>query len=454
MTVFLAMLVLLGACKKETVRTELEIPKDCMHLQVSAPDVQISFFDAEKEAVVFSWEPTGFEAKGIPYRYFFKMDVAGNNFATSTDKMEVTGRNSISFTNLQMEQYLNKWKIKSGTKVGIEAEIIAQPVESESIENAKYRRPEVSKTEFSIVNNTEIYLVVNDRNYRLTGNELLLYIAMGTYNCTAGENDAIAIEIPADGLWSFYLDYDERTVKVRQPGLWLLGDACEAGWNIPYMPEFTENGSIRTWRGTLLKGELKFALEINDTWDFNIPYLMPQENGSELKDGTIQFVPANSITDNKWKVSRAGDYSITVDISAMTVKFDLNSPLDLKWDGIWMVGDATEGGWWSDPFKISLNYDFRNSFKGHSGVFFFEGPLTEGEFKFPLEERHFEVPYLMPEIVDGNGLATLPGNGESCRIEFVDRGGYDHKWKVTSDRAGSYRLVLDTEEMTMTVYQL
>ena len=35
--------------------------------------------------------------------------------------------------------------------------------------------------------------------------------------------------------------------------------------------------------------------------------------------------------------------------------------------------------------------------------------------------------------------------------EYVERYGYDHKWKVSAEQAGDYRLIIDTDKMTMTV---
>ena len=60
----------------------------------------------------------------------------------------------------------------------------------------------------------------------------------------------------------------------------------------------------------------------------------------------------------------------------------------------------------------------------------------------------------MPKNVGTDGLADLPQDGQSCAIKYVAAPGTpDHKWRVSEDRAGDYRLVVDTEEMTMTVYK-
>ena len=57
----------------------------------------------------------------------------------------------------------------------------------------------------------------------------------------------------------------------------------------------------------------------------------------------------------------------------------------------------------------------------------------------------------MPANVGSDGFQQLPADGETCEIEYVERYGPDHKWKVSAEQAGDYRLIIDTDKMTMTV---
>ncbi len=447
----LAALTFLGSCNKDDIRIEMPVPEDRMHIQTLSDKVEVTIFDSDKEVLGFNWSSSGYETDGVPCRYFFKMDIADNNFETAIDKIDCTGKNSLSFTGKELLEYLRKWKISSGTKVRIEAEIIAQPVETESLETQKYKRPEVSKTTFELANSSEIYLTIGDSNYLLDENGLMLQVDKGRYLCTAGEQSNFEVDVPRNGVWEFKINYESSSVSVSRPGVWILGDACEAGWNVPYMPSFTADGDVMTWRGVLTPGEMKLALEINDSWNFNIPYLMPLNGDASPENGKVQFVNANSGIDLKWRLDRGGEYSITVNLETLDIVFEKHK--DLKWDAVWMVGDATEGGWYSDPFRIRLSYDYKDRFKGHMGVFYFEGRLYKGQFKFPLESRTFEVPYLMPKTVNSEGLSPLPEDNGSCEIEYVGRDAvnYDHKWEVSAEQEGNYRLIIDTEEMTMTV---
>ncbi len=448
----IALAAILGISCEENVRHELPTPEEQMHLKASKELVEVSFFDAVSEAITFTWETSGYEKQGTECNYWFKMDVAGNEFETSIPKIDVTGTNSVKFRGDELKSFLDSWKIQDGTTIRIEAEVIAQPVEKGSVQNQKYQKPEVSKVEFDLVCSSDVAMVIDGKEHPFGTNGILAVVEAGVYECKTGINASYNVTVADKGLWIFLLDYSSHSIKALRPQLWLLGDASPKGWNLSEMPEFSanEDGSLKTWRGILKPGELKFPLEQNFNWNFNIAYLMPSENGTPAGEGDCTLV-LSGVPDNKWKVEKMGEYEIQVDMKEMKVKFTLIEEFQLKWNDIWMVGSATTGGWESNPFQIKLTYDFSNSIKGYPGVFYFEGPLNEGEFKFPLEERSFEVPYLMPVNVGSDGLQQLPADGETCEIEYVERYGYDHKWKVSAEQAGDYRLIIDTDKMTMTV---
>ena len=75
---------------------------------------------------------------------YFRMDVADNNFETSTDLIAIADdQTSISFTNDELNDYLLGWGVSPETTVKIEAEIVA------TVENPElYQKPELSKVTF------------------------------------------------------------------------------------------------------------------------------------------------------------------------------------------------------------------------------------------------------------------------------------------------------------------
>lgn len=436
---FVAMLSLLLSCEK-SVRFDLPSPEDQMHLNVSKESVEISFFSEDQVAVSFSWNTSGYAAQGRPVNYSFKMDISGNNFETSIPKVDVTGVNSISFSPSQLKNFLDDWGVQDGTKVMVEAEVIASLAETESIETQKYEKPEVSKVTFELTCLQEdIQIQTGGKTYVFVNNMAFIVVEDASdVKCVSGSFSK-TISVPEKGLWWFGLDYVNRTINFSRPQMWMLGDADVNGWwlgGMPEIPAADDSGKIKKWNGILFPGEMKFSLTFGGE-DFTRPYLMPLVENAPLSNAGIQYVPAGN-PDYKWRVSEsdAGEYNITLDIENMTISFEkLRDALPYR--EIWICGSATSAGWESNPFPLKLNYD-RNE-----KVFVFDGHLSPGEFKFPLAERSYEIPFLMPTVVGPDGLIPVTNFDSIHGIEVVN-GAYDHKWKVEEWEQGDYILKVDT----------
>ncbi|MGM9791472.1 MAG: SusF/SusE family outer membrane protein [Candidatus Cryptobacteroides sp.] len=451
-----ATLCLAAACQQESVRIDLPTPEDQMHLSASASDVTINFYDLESEAISFSWEDCGFEASGTPYNTYFKMEIADNDYATSIDKITVTGRNSISFNGQQLSVFLNGWEIPNGNKVSIEAEVIAEPV-VEDIETQKYRKPEVSKVRFSavFVAPSEIHLTGEELDVEFKTDDDFFILKPGTYSFTSAGHPFMSFEVSEGGLWYVRPDYAESTVVCVRPQAWIVGSACLYGWDLGKMEELksvNESGSVRRYKGILstsgdeAPGELKIALRKNGL--FEIPFLRPQADRTPVGEGEmVLWKFGEGEGDDKWIVNRTALYTITVDYENMKIDFE-KSEVDLPWYKIWMVGDATPEGWQAYPFPIKLRYDGENE---KDGVFVYEGYLQTGEFKFPLQESDWYSPYLMPKNVDGDNHGAFPEDGGVSEVTFIDAGGPDQKWYVNTDQSGDYILYLNVLDMTLTV---
>ena len=103
---------------------------------------------------------------------------------------------------------------------------------------------------------------------------------------------------------------------------------------------------------------------------------------------------------------------------------------------VYAVGDATPNGW-SIPNSVKFDKVDDNTYTATIA-------LKEGEMKFPLSINNgFECDYIMP---------TEPGVGLShsaCMlVKYPDE--RDYKWKVSEGEEGTYTIVLDVKNMTMT----
>lgn len=492
----LALTVAVAGCDDSDVRFDIPTPPDTMNLQVSGEEIVLDPSRKDSEAVRFTWDAA--TANGGSPSYYFKMDVEENNFASSIDKIAIAeGEYSISFTHRQMNEMLARWGIEPGDKTTLAAEIIA-----ESSEDDVYRKPEISRVVFDVRSYTtklfmcgsatsagdnvaqalQMHEVIAGQTYEWSGRleqggiwfPLAQEAALPAFG--RGESDdalayyeegeVVPVPIAGPGYYSVEVDVDACTVSVRET-VYMIGDGCSAGWQPQYALPLTQPDPARrvfTWHGMLFgeafsgvgsndkiefaSATIKFPLVRPSTYKWEIPMLMAPENDTETVGTTgLVFVENNSeAEDRKWKVTQTGVYTVTVDLDAQTVTFEREEVecLDkLPYKRVWMVGSATSGGWNSAPFEIELTYDAQAA----PGTFVFEGPLKDGEFKFPLWPATYSSsnPFLRP--------ATCDLNDTQASLAVTDMqmhaGDPDEKWVVTSAETGNYRVTLNVDSMTI-----
>ena len=122
-------------------------------------------------------------------------------------------------------------------------------------------------------------------------------------------------KITTPGAYKIKLDIQANTISIQPftpfPQVWMVGDATPAGWNIDNpTPMVTDPGNpyIFTWSGPMTAGEFKLPVE---TGDFGGDYFMPVLNASGPGSTQMKFVPGGS-PDFKWKITEAGNYTITI----------------------------------------------------------------------------------------------------------------------------------------------
>lgn len=111
--------------------------------------------------------------------------------------------------------------------------------------------------------------------------------------------------------------------------IYLIGDATSAGWTLDNaVPMTKQDNFTQVWEGQLKKGELKFSCDKQSDW-FGTWYLAPSNGAAPT--GEIEhmlFIDKNSNAinrmglkglDQKWKITEAGTYSITLNQRDETV---------------------------------------------------------------------------------------------------------------------------------------
>lgn len=213
-------------------------------------------------------------------------------------------------------------------------------------------------------------------------------------------------------------------------GLYIVGSANPAGEgpeNAIAMDADDSKGESYSWTGMLQTGE--FILVPDPSSE-----LPCYTKGEGL--GEMVYNDVNSESAAKFSVSTPGLYTISVylpDMSYTITNTDISA--------IWMLGEATPGSWTA---KNASAMGHENS---NTDIFVYEGPMSKGDFKLPLQMTgDFSVPYLMP-AVDGTVLTDA---GYDNRVEYISREKYpahDYKWKI--GLSGNHRIEIDKVNMTI-----
>lgn len=99
------------------------------------------------------------------------------------------------------------------------------------------------------------------------------------------------------------------------PSLWMVGDAAPAGWVIESPTPMNKiDYNVFQYEGELAQGEFKCPIEPGN---WGGAFIMPATNGtiinrSGVQSDEISLMPTGD-PDNKWLVTEAGRYSVTID---------------------------------------------------------------------------------------------------------------------------------------------
>ncbi len=213
--------------------------------------------------------------------------------------------------------------------------------------------------------------------------------------------------------------------------LYLVGDATPNGWTrerATPMIQNTVNPSLFSWKGLLRKGEFKILTSTAD-W---LPCYVRDEN-----DASIMHYRKTEADypDFKWEIANADNYSIEVDIKALTIS--INSVGGEIYKHVYMIGDATPGGWsWDNITELE---------HPEPNIFTYEGFLNRGEIKFPTElKSDWSGEMLYAPTADCNPAE----NG----TYDAHKGEPDNKWTIHT--AGDWSITINIKNTTISFVKL
>lgn len=203
----------------------------------------------------------------------------------------------------------------------------------------------------------------------------------------------------------------------------IIGDATKYGWDKDKSSPLTQDGvnpSKFYYNAWLNAGSFKFLMQ-NSDW-------VPSWNKG-ANETTVVKRSTYADPDVSFSVTTAGNYSLVLDTAALTLSLTpMIETTPIPFNTIFMVGGAAPNGW--DLGKATeLVKTIGNPFE-----FSYTGPLTVGEFKFPVNRNWGWNQDFFIKVSD-------------TQMQLV--GGGDVKWNITE--AANYKVTINISTLAINI---
>ena len=125
-------------------------------------------------------------------------------------------------------------------------------------------------------------------------------------------------QITKECQYKVVIDLQANTISIVPFKLYMVGSATPIGWDISNSVELVQDATdwqIFTYTGPLVSGEMKFPVNRNSDWGQD----MYMRNTSD--DTKMYLHIGGQSDDNKWNITTAGDYVVTLNIRDLTISF-------------------------------------------------------------------------------------------------------------------------------------
>lgn len=421
-------------------------------------------------ALFFTWTRGSNRGTGSSISYTLEIDIAENDFSTSLTFNMGKGVFEQSFSGKSLNDLIiETWDVEAGSAVILEARVIAlfsdANVEEDisdviSLSIATYMP--VSKTLYFMGNAapngwdaskaTPLLVDPDDPTiFKFQGDllpgQLKFITTLGTFlpSYQKGEDENtllyrtddtqpnVNFEILEKGKYNLVLNLVELTISIELvtgPGydvLYVFGSATSSGWDIENALEMLpdpDNLFKFSYDGVLNPGEFKIA--VNKDTDLGQDMFMRDPNDSSK----VYLHSGGDPDDSNWEIYEENLHSLELDLSNYTISIEA-----LK---LYIIGSATPVGW-NIADAIELEQDPSDWF-----IFRYEGPLIEGEFKFPVNRQFDWAQDMYMKDPDDPAKMYRHKGGEED----------DEKWVFTAADAGNYLLTLNVQELSIDIQKL
>lgn len=468
-------IVIIASCKKPN-DAEYNKGDTPLALSIDKTSIVLKQIDDASDALTFSWTTGTNKGTNAAIAYKLQVDKQGSNFSNPMNiylgNAVLSNKYSVKDIN---DSLLSHWNLLPNVEATLEARVISTVADNlapgetsntvlfkvtpyEPVTATLYLIGDATPNGWSAGSPAAMTAVVGQPGkFTWTGNlksgDFKLITTLNqflpSYNKGASNtslfyrtsdsqpDDKFTITTP--GAYTVSVDLLNLTISVAvsstppYTNLWIVGDATPNGWDINNPNQMRVDSSnlwVFTYNEVLNSGEFKIPVT---TGNWGTDYYMPPTNNPALTSTSVQLVTGGS-PDNKWKITNAGPYKISLNTQNNTINVKPFTP----YTQIWMVGDATPVGWNID------NPQPMTPVAGDPYKFEYNGPMNAGEFKFPLATGNWGSDYFMPEVNQAG-----PG---SIRMKFVAGGNPDYKWRLT--QAGNYKITIDQLRETISISKL
>lgn len=279
---------------------------------------------------------------------------------------------------------------------------------------------------------------LNGKDYTATIDAQTEFKAGKKYIYTVTFTTEGSVKIKGAGIENWGIEDDGPEIEVK-PDIYITG-AIGGGWNT-YSKMDKKPNNIYVWTG-IIKENQEFKFTFDETYDHGKEQIMSSDKQNEtsvvtLKEGTesdiYKVLYVENGPDNKWTVAESGTYMVKLDMDKNKIS------IEKKIFILGLDGDYTQA---TAPSFVRVGdgkYELTVTFS------------KECSFSMPLwSSNGWDMDCYMPMPVeeDNNKVSFTPGTAMTVIKE--NRKIKDVQWQVTAEQTGTYKLTLNTADMTLT----
>ena len=220
-----------------------------------------------------------------------------------------------------------------------------------------------------------------------------------------------------------------KTYKPIAKNLYLIGGAAPNGWNADNATKMNSvNGTTGgfTWQGRLNAGELKFITKLGN--------FLPSYNKG-VEDNQLIYRETEDQPDNKFTISKSGQYRITVNIITLIISIEeLDAP---EFGDLWFVGGFS--GWTFKEMRVDMLDPYIYHYNAE-----LNSANSSDEFKIATVNNFDPTTIFLRPAVNGQGAGT----GLSVVKWSESENTNDNKWKLAP---GIYKITLNLRTMKVDI---